>query len=1015
MKYLFVFALSISIVIPQFDWPENGVALRQGTHVEWQRTGTVGENGEFIIVWSDTRNGDRDVYAQKLDKEGQTLWDDGGVAVVSENGRQEDPLTISDGDGGAYIVWRDYRYETDNGDVFAQHVLTDGSLDWAEEGLALSVVEGPQEFLNICSDGMGGAFVIWNDRSTGSAIGGDIYGTHLSPTGEIIQPGTGKAIITDGIDRGSISLETGGMGYANLVWSGIPQTDWAVLMGQRLDLGCTTLWSEPEEGGMLLISSSSGDLRTPRVTHVRGDTTVIVWEDYRNNPVSADIFLQLINGDGDELLESGGIGICLDPGKQSVPRIKADDSTAYVVWEDFRNHPLWGDVYGQAVGIGGTILWDNDGKPISTAYRKQTEIRLVADGITGAYFIWMDERDAEYPQNDIYLQHINRDGMESFDVDGLAVSQASNFQFNPLVRPDGNGGAFACWGDQRTGSVGLYVQHITPDSGISLEENGLEVFYGIGGDALNHKALILDNNKTLVYWQDMRAGGENPQTYGVIVTPGFDPEAALNGILLSTNPHQSFPQAVTVGSNIFLSFRGKNEEGALNQYYQILDFDLNMIGDTVGLPVYENPFGFNQEYAALTTGEDGYVYYAFSDLRVTDYDVYLQKISATGEPQWGDGGILVGGLSNDDIVQTVAPLLGGGCVVSWTGGPWNDLNVFAQAVDENGDVAAGWSEEPLVISDANGYQHNIQLLRSGDDLAFIWEDTRNQNSDIFAQVISSDGAVLGAANGFAVVEKLNDQKRPAATFNATANEIFVCWEDFESGYDFDLSTATIVRDGLEVSEETILVFEEGDQLEPTVAQSSEANYMLSWQDSRSSGEADIYYQQFDPTGAIYPEGGIIVCAESFAQVSPLIIRYNSFDDAYIIIWQDLRSSGKEELRNLYAQSITIDVSAVEPVRGIPDTMILFQNYPNPFNPQTVIRFGVPELSEIRISIYDLLGRELKILTSGIMESDEYLIHWDGRTSAGLPVSTGIYFCRLEGHVLASGQRYRQVIRMTVME
>ena len=1015
MKYLMFIVLIFSVLTAQFNWQENGVSLRQGAHIEWQRTGTVGENGEVILVWSDTRNGDRNVYAQKVDDSGQNLWGDGGVAVVSEAGRQEDPLAISDGAGGAYIVWKDYRYELDDGDVFVQHILSDGSLDWAEEGIALSDVEGPQEFLNMCSDEIGGAFVIWNDRSTGSSIGGDVYATHLSLTGEIVDAGTGKAIITDGGDRGSISLETGGAGYANLVWSEVADTDWKVLMGQRLDLECETLWSEPEEGGKLLISSSSGDIKAPRVTHVGGDTAAIVWEDFRYNPVSPDVFLQFIDGDGNELLNNGGIGICIDSGKQSVPRVKANDNTAYVVWEDFRNHFLWGDVYGQAVSIDGTILWEEDGKPISVALQKQTEPRLVVDGNNGVYFIWMDERNAEYPQNDIFLQNISREGVEIFEVDGLAITQATNYQFNPLVRSDGNGGAFACWGDGRTGSVGLYIQHVTPESGVTLEEDGLEVYFGIGGDALYHQTLQLDDNKTLIYWQDMRAGGETPQTYGVIITPDFDPEASLNGVLLSANPHQLFPQAVATDNRIFFSFQGKDEEGALNQYYQILDFDLNTISDSTGLPVYENLFGFNQEYAALTSGEDGYIYFAFSDLRELDYDIYLQKYSTEGDPQWLDGGILVGGLSNDDIVQAVEPLPGAGCVVSWMGGPWNDLNIFAQAVDENGGVASGWSEEPMVVSDAEGYQLNVLMHRAGDSLVFIWEDTRNQNSDIFAQVISSGGIVLGETDGFVVTEKPNDQKVPSAVFNVATNEVFICWEDFESGYDFDLFNASINMDGLMVSEETVISSEDGDQQEPAVGLSDEAHYLLAWQDSRGGGEPDIYYQQLGPDGAVYPEGGIVVCDEPFAQGTPLIARYNSTDDTHIIVWQDMRSSGKEELRNVYAQSVTIEESAVESGDIYPSIMVLHQNYPNPFNPKTVIKFTVTERSDMLISIYDLSGREVKELVNGELVSGYHQVIWDGRDNHGQSVSSGIFFCKLESKSLVTGQKYRQTIRMTFIK
>ena len=107
----------------QFGWDDNGVALRQGAHIEWQKTGDIGNSEEMIFAWSDTRSSDREIYAQKFDSNGNKFWGEGGVLIVSYEGRQEDPILIHDGNGGAYIIWRDYRVEPDPvGDVYAQHI-----------------------------------------------------------------------------------------------------------------------------------------------------------------------------------------------------------------------------------------------------------------------------------------------------------------------------------------------------------------------------------------------------------------------------------------------------------------------------------------------------------------------------------------------------------------------------------------------------------------------------------------------------------------------------------------------------------------------------------------------------------------------------------------------------------------------------------------------------------------------------------------------------------------------------
>ncbi|SVD99227.1 uncharacterized protein METZ01_LOCUS452081, partial [marine metagenome] len=66
--------LMSSIALAQFDWEENGIAVRQGNHIEWLRTADIGNQGEIIFAWSDTRDGGRDVYAKKIDVSGQELW-----------------------------------------------------------------------------------------------------------------------------------------------------------------------------------------------------------------------------------------------------------------------------------------------------------------------------------------------------------------------------------------------------------------------------------------------------------------------------------------------------------------------------------------------------------------------------------------------------------------------------------------------------------------------------------------------------------------------------------------------------------------------------------------------------------------------------------------------------------------------------------------------------------------------------------------------------------------------------
>jgi hypothetical protein len=75
---------------------------------------------------------------------------------------------------------------------------------------------------------------------------------------------------------------------------------------------------------------------------------------------------------------------------------------------------------------------------------------------------------------------------------------------------------------------------------------------------------------------------------------------------------------------------------------------------------------------------------------------------------------------------------------------------------------------------------------------------------------------------------------------------------------------------------------------------------------------------------------------------------------------------------------------------IPEKFFLSQNYPNPFNPVTKIKYGLPENSYVKLTVYDLLGREIKTLVNSRLQAGEYITDFNGSE-----LSSGTYFYRLE--------------------
>ena len=75
---------------------------------------------------------------------------------------------------------------------------------------------------------------------------------------------------------------------------------------------------------------------------------------------------------------------------------------------------------------------------------------------------------------------------------------------------------------------------------------------------------------------------------------------------------------------------------------------------------------------------------------------------------------------------------------------------------------------------------------------------------------------------------------------------------------------------------------------------------------------------------------------------------------------------------------------------VADKYTLYQNYPNPFNPVTVIKFAVPERTFVRLTVYDMLGREIKTLINEVQGQGVYSVIWDASS-----VPSGVYFYRLQ--------------------
>nr|MDA3861935.1 T9SS type A sorting domain-containing protein [Melioribacteraceae bacterium] len=103
---------------------------------------------------------------------------------------------------------------------------------------------------------------------------------------------------------------------------------------------------------------------------------------------------------------------------------------------------------------------------------------------------------------------------------------------------------------------------------------------------------------------------------------------------------------------------------------------------------------------------------------------------------------------------------------------------------------------------------------------------------------------------------------------------------------------------------------------------------------------------------------------------------------------------------VWMDALKISVISATDVNGdntIPNEFALSQNYPNPFNPTTIIEYSIREVSNVKLRVYDMLGREVKVLVNQEQSAGRYNIEFNAAN-----LSSGVYFYRIEaGNFVAS--------------
>ena len=174
----------------------------------------------------------------------------------------------------------------------------------------------------------------------------------------------------------------------------------------------------------------------------------------------------------------------------------------------------------------------------------------------------------------------------------------------------------------------------------------------------------------------------------------------------------------------------------------------------------------------------------------------------------------------------------------------------------------------------------------------------------------------------------------------------------------------------------------------------------------SSDTLFVEYSNLQGTSAdIQSSGGngIIYWGEGNIDADPLFCDYasnvypNLKGDYHLMPSSPCVGTGENGV-NMGAFGVGCEIDRLETLSEfVPDNYFLHENYPNPFNPTTTLRFDLPEVSDITLTIYNMLGQKVRTFDYQNTSAGYHSVTWDATNDYGDPVGAGVYLYQLRAN------------------
>ena len=754
------------------------------------------------------------------------------------------------------------------------------------------------------------------------------------------------------------------------------------------------------------LCQATGDQDLTRAVSDGAGGAIICWTDSRGS--GTHIFAQRVSAAGVPLWTTDGVQLSTFAGAEVNPAILADGAGgAIVVYQEV--HGSFYDIYAQRVNASGALQWTATGLPVCQAAQNQQTPRLCADGAGGAIITWADFRGGA--ALDIFAQRLNGAGSPQWATDGVAVCQVANTQDSPVICADGAGGAIITWHDQRiTGNDDIYAQRLNGSGALQWFATGVQVNGSPNTQAAPQ--IVPDNaGGAIVTWQDLRNGTDTD-----IYAQRLSASGALDwvttgvGVAVLAAPQVSPVLAPDGAGGAIIAW--SDQRGAVaNTFAQHLS--------SAGAPLWAaNGIALgvgsgNQNQPAIAADGSGGAFVAWTDGRPggASTDAFAQHVTSGGALLGAASGIAISAAVGSQSNPSVVDDSGTGAILAWEDlRAVSSYDIYSQRLDAFGYLG---NPEPVLAS-VNDVPND-----QGGRVKLAWypsylDGNADPNLAAYDIYTSAPGSAAFAAAKAGARLLTSFAERPAPGERAyvvdPARAQLYAWQyvatvtpaHFLGAYGY-VTTTTGDSTGLGNPPSIYMVVGRNasgsmywlsapdsgysvDNLPPVVpapftgAYSAGATH-LHW---GPNSEPDLAgYRLYRGASAGFTPGtGNLVAAQAdtgFVDAGPA----GSF---YKLSAVDVH--GNESPFALLGPNGTTSVGG-----PAPRALALALASANPGRGGATLRYALPQAGSVRLAVFDMLGREVRVLWSGALDAGEGTMRWDGRDAAGRDAGGGLYLVR----------------------